>query len=149
VLAGGRGRGQPAPGRQARVVRQRLLALDGAAGGADVAAAEHQESVAGQLAQPQAERQVRVAQVFREAAERLHLGLLDHVGRIDPGAQPGVEAAGDELEQVGAVPGQQLLQGGAVAALEPAQQGADVGPFGHGFGHGALLPPCLQKRPRM
>src|SRR5262249_24203376 len=81
-----------------------------------------QGAVMGDLPQPQAERHRPLAQVGVQSAERLQMGLLHHVRRIDAGAQLGVEPQFDELLQVGPVAGEQLVERLAIASLGPLEQ---------------------------
>ncbi len=88
-----------------------LLAGHRAFAGLDVAAAQVDQVVPGQLPQPGVERQRPLADVGVELLVGLGQRLLHHVGWIDAGRQAAVEVQGHHLPQTGPVPAEELWAG--------------------------------------
>ena len=61
------------------------------------------------------------------AVDRLQLGLLDYVGRIDAGPQLGVQAQLDEAADIRAVPLQEAVQGPGGAGTGLFEQALRLG----------------------
>jgi Ca2+-binding RTX toxin-like protein len=136
LLAGRRPARQQRPGQKQRgTLRPGHLAFDRAAC-PRVVAAQVQQAIVGGLAQPQAEGHRPAGQEVVQAAGRLQLGFLDHVGRIEPGAQARVEVRLDEGAQGRAVTGEQPFEGRRVALREAFEQTARLGGVGLDVGHG-------------
>src|SRR5207244_3363325 len=70
--------------------------------------------------------------------ERLQVRLLHHVRWVHAHAQRRIETQLDELPQIGPVPGEQLLEGLAVAALNALEQGLRPRRIGLNVSHRAV-----------
>jgi hypothetical protein len=78
--------------------------------------------LAGDVTQPQEERQWPVLHVTWQIFGRFETGLLDDIGSIDPALQLPVETESDHLLQLASVAGQQAVEGGLIALRCPLQQ---------------------------
>jgi hypothetical protein len=105
-----------------------------------VVAAQVEQPVVGQLAEPEAEGQPGSLQIAGQPPHRLELRLLYHVVRAQPGPQPRVEAQLDEALQVGPMPGQQPAQGLRVARPGLVEQPPRLLRVGLRRVHAPLLP---------
>ena len=85
-----------------------------------------QQPLAGQEPEPEEERHRRVLEVLRQPPGGVEVGLLDHVGGVDPALEAAVEPQGDHPPQPVAVPRQQLRPGPLVAPRGLLDQAVDV-----------------------
>jgi hypothetical protein len=68
-----------------------------------VAAVQERQALADDEPQPEEEGEVGFAAVLRQAGHGLDVGVLDHVGGIDPALEPAVQTQGDHPPQPVAV----------------------------------------------
>jgi hypothetical protein len=73
-------------------------------------------------AQPQEQREFRVRQVSGELGDSVREPVLENVGRIDPAADPAVQAGIDHPPESGAVPHECFPGSSGVAAPRPLDQ---------------------------
>ena len=88
---------------------------------------ELEQPLPGELAEPRVERQRPVPQVVGQALRGVGQRLLHHVGGIDPGRHPAVDAQRDHLPQPAPMPRQQLLPGRLIARTRSLDQFFGVG----------------------
>jgi hypothetical protein len=92
--------------------------------GSQVAPVQGLERLGRQEPQPEEQRhRRRFAEILRQAAGGLQVGVLDHVGGIDPPLEPAVQAEHHHPPQPVPVPGQHRAPGRTVAPrrrLQPA-----------------------------
>ncbi len=109
----------------------------------------HQQPLLRRLAQPEAKWHGAAREVIRQPAIRLELGLLHHVGRVDPELYFGPEPRRDNLPQVRPVPLEEPLEGLPVAGLRLLEQAASLVRVGCDVGHDGLLSNYLHARAKM
>ena len=90
--------------------------------GPQVMAVQRHQLLAREGPQPEEERDLGPAEVLVQAVRGLDEGLLDHVGRVDPAAQPQVEPQRDHPAQPGLVLHQEHPEARPVAPRRQPEQ---------------------------
>ncbi len=80
------------------------------------------ERLGGQESEPEERRHVRLGEVFPGPTGDLEVGVLEHVGGVDPPLQPPVKAEPDHPAQALTVAGEQLGQSPLVSPLDADEQ---------------------------
>src|SRR5262249_51052865 len=87
----------------------------------------------------EAERHRPASQIVGQAAVRVQLGFLHHVGGVDPGPEIRVQPRLDHAEQARPVPGEEPFEGPSIAGLGLLQQTARLLGVGQNLNHGVPL----------
>ena len=98
------------------LLRQRQLAPHRPAGRSQVPAPHHDQAFVGHFPQPQVKRHRLPLEILRQPAKSLHLGILNHIGRIQSAPQGRIEPQADGGPQCIPVPREEPIKRGLSVA---------------------------------
>ena len=107
---------------QGRLIGQSGLTLDGPPRRLDVLPAHHQQSIVGDLPQPEVEGQGGLAEVGLDPPHRLDLRLLHHVRGVDARPQLRIEPQPHERSQVTSMLFEKLIERLPIPGADGVQQ---------------------------
>jgi hypothetical protein len=96
----------------------------------------HEQAIMGDLPEPEMKGKCWALKIRVDAANRLELRFLHHIGSIDAGSQTGIEPQADDVAQIGAVALQEAIERTSVAAVDGIEEATGFFGIRRGLGHG-------------